>query len=217
MPYIQCGSMIFFRRLAKILVRPRAVMREILDQPRDRMVLPLVLLVILSGYAGDLDRQEMNRVAQGLEQSWPVVIGILLLVTAILVALFYGFAWLAAFIGRKLFEGTATTREVRSALAWGGAPAIWALLYRIPVMTRAEGAKIELDQGLRIELGHLGDGCLFALLVGFLELVTMVWTFTVASQTLGEAHRFSGWRGLGTLVAVFAVPVIVLIAAALSF
>lgn len=208
--------MIFFRRLAKILIRPRAVMREILDQPRDRMVLPLVLLAILSGYAGDIDRLEMDRVAQGLGQSWPMVIGIFILVTAILVALFYGFAWLAALIGRTLFEGTGTAREVRSALAWGGAPVIWALLYRIPMMTRAEGGKIELDQGLRIDPGHLGDGCLFALLFGFLELVMLVWTFIVASQTLGEAHRFSGWRGLGTLVALLVTPVIVIIAAVLA-
>jgi len=62
----------------------------------------------------------------------------------------------------------------------------------------------------------MSGGCLTALLFGSLELSVAVWCLIVASRTIAEAHRFSAWRGLGTLVIVGITPIVIVIAAALS-
>jgi len=207
--------------VATIMIRPRATMRRILDAPRDRLWLPILLLVALSALAGDSDRHEFDSLlaaarAHGIPPA-VVILGILVAVTIVTLILFYVFAYAAWAIGR-LMEGTGTPTDLRRAVAWGLVPAIWALLYRVPavfLLPRSD-ATVRFGEQVRVDPGRLGSGCAAALIFGALELVILVWCAVVISNTVGEAHRFSSWRGLATVVLTSIAPLIIMIAAVLA-
>lgn len=206
----------FLRRLARIVIRPRTTMREILDTPPDRMIVPLVLLGIISGMLRDFNVRSFPGVDA---KTWLIICAAIAGVIVVFVLLFYAFAWLGYFIARWL-EGTGDPAATRSALAWGTAPIIWALLYRLPVafLAASAGPARAAIQGRNINFttGMFGAGCLAAAVYAIVELAVLLWYLAVASQTLAEAHRFSAWRGLGTLAILAVTPVIVMIAAFLS-
>ena len=208
--------MTFLRRLARIVIRPRATMREILDAPPDRMILPLVLLAIVSGLLRDFH----TRSFPGLDaKTWLIVCAAVVACIALFVLLFYAFAWLAFFVARFL-EGTGDPAATRSALAWGSAPIIWALVYRLPLVFLSPAVNRTrvgvAGKNVSFSAGLFEGGCLLAMVFMLVELALLVWYLVVASQTLAEAHRFSAWRGLGTLAILAVTPVIVVIAAVLS-
>jgi hypothetical protein len=207
--------------VATIMIRPRATMRRILDAPRDRFWLVILLLVAVSGVAGDADRHEFDSLlaaarAHGIPPAL-VIAGICVVLTIVTLLFFYLFAYAAWGIGR-LMEGSGTPRDVRRAVAWGLTPAVWALLYRIPavfLLPRSDST-VRFGEKLRIDTGGLGTGCAAALIFGALELVLVVWCTVVLSNTVGEAHRFSSWRGLATVVLTSIAPLIIVIAAVLA-
>jgi hypothetical protein len=210
------------RRLATILIHPRETMRAILDGPRDRMVMPLVLLATASGMIGDGDVRGAQLALSKHSVGMQVLIGAGILVACLLVGvlLFYAFGWVATWVGR-LFEGTGDGRSVRSAVAWGLVPVIWAILYRLPaallhggnVNSRTRG----LDDGLLVIPSRFAGGCAVAMLLLVLELVVFGWYVFVASNTLAEAHRFSPMRGFATLLLSVLSPVVIVAAAILAF
>jgi hypothetical protein len=203
--------------LATIMIRPRAVMRRILDAGRDRMIIPLVLLATISAIVGDLHSGERRALQVQGWQFALIVVGVLAGVTLLMLALFYLFSWAAFGLG-KVLEGTGSPREVRSAMAWGLAPAIWAMLYRIPsaiFWPRSEGAALKIGD-FSLNTGREGMTCLVAAILGLLELTMFVWLVIVTSNTIGEAHRFSSWRGLATLLLVAISPAIIILAAVLA-
>ncbi|MHB0972262.1 MAG: YIP1 family protein [Thermoanaerobaculia bacterium] len=205
--------------LAAIMVRPRATIRRILDQPRDRMVFPLVLLALLSSSISDYDLGALVAIIRN-----PPSPHLPLIITAALIAsvaagvgLFYFFAWLAAYIGRRI-EGVGTARDLRSALAWGLAPLVWALIFRIPISVFFAFGDVPKSRTMDVagerfitNAGVLSHGCAWATLAIVLEMTAFVWWVATASLTVGEAHRFSGWQGLGTLALTAAVPLVIII------
>ena len=211
----------FLANLAAVLVRPRRTMRRILDSPRRRMVLPMVLLVVISGIFGDFDAPTAQKYLQqsGGWQVWLMVTGVVVCVIAAMVGLFYLYAWVPYFVGRFL-GGTGDVRGVRAALAWGLAPAVWALLYRVPgaiwfassspTAVRLRNGKVGFDPGM------MANGCGVALVFMFLELIVIVWCAVAMSNTVAEAHDYSALHGLGTLVISAMAPVVVMIAAVLA-
>ena len=194
-------------------MRPRRTMRRILDEGRDRMVVPLVLLAYVSALFRDLS-VEGFRVA--LESTAPghlaaILAFLLICVPLAAVLILYGLSWVVAHIGH-LFDGVGTTRETRSALAWGLAPIIWALLYRIP----GSFTHPATTPGRSLELFRLFQRGGVSALFAFTELLLLVWYLVVASATLGEAHRFSTLRGFATLLSIFAIPFILALAFVLT-
>jgi len=201
-------------------------MRRILDERADRTVIPLVLLATLSAFAGDLRIADLRGAPEGTF-SGPMVLmiaSILVIVTLCSVLFFYFLAWIAVPIGRFL-EGEGGTRDVRSALAWGLAPFIAALFYRVPAMFLRPGT---LSEGrTRVRLGDhtlifgfdslAGDGWGLALAFAVLEIGTLLWLLFVISSTLAEAHRFARARGLATLMLALISPLIVIVSALLAF
>lgn len=207
--------------LAAVLVRPRATMRRILEAPRDRMVLPLFALAVLSGLFGDVDAPKASQMI-GQAGGWRMallVAGVALCILAVLVALAWFFAWVPLFIGRFL-GGTGDIRGVRSALAWGCAPVVWALLYRLPaaIWYTHSGAAVRVrGRSVAFDPGWVGDGCGKALIFGLLELAVFIWSTVVLSNTVAEAHQFTAWHGLGTLVIAAIAPLVIALAALLAF
>ena len=212
------------RNLAAIMIRPRAVMQRVLGSP-DRTWIALVILSTISATAGDFDRRGFANMVQAAEGSGlhPVLIG--LIGVGIVVAIFafgflffFLFSWAAWGIG-KVMEGTGDAKSVRRAVAWGLVPTIWALLYRIPAIFLTSSVNPELRAGAEkvvLNPGRMGEGCLIGAIFGALEIATLVWVTAVMSNTVGEAHQFSGWRGLATLVLTSIAPLIIVLAAVLA-
>ena len=208
--------------VATILIRPRAVMRRILDAPRDRMSLVIFLLVTLSAMLADADRRNFRGMAGAAKTHGIPIVALVAAAVAgtmiVALALFYFFSFAAWGIGRAL-EGSGTPRDLRRAVAWGLTPAVWALLYRVPAafLLPRSNTTIRLgDDNLRIDPGSLGTGCAAAIVFGVLELVTLIWCVVVSSNTIGEAHRFSSGRGLATVVLTSIAPLVIVLAAALA-
>jgi len=209
----------FFRRLARIVIRPRTTMREILDGGADRTIVPLVLLACVSSLISDSKGNVVAALRAADMKTWLIVIGVIVAVMIVAVLLFYVFAWVAYFAGRFL-EGTGDAIAVRSALAWGLAPLVWAIAFRVPAALLRPARAIEpgkIGSGtFSIQTTQLSGGCLMAAVFGLIELGFLVWWLVVASRTLAEGHRFSAWRGFGTLAIVGVTPIIIVLAAVLA-
>ena len=206
--------------MASIMVRPRATMRAILDHLPDRMVIPLVLAATVAGSLGDAELSGVTDAAgENLVLVVLITIAGLLVGTLIALGIFYLLSWSATFIGRFL-EGTGDARAVRSALAWGLVPIVWSLLYEIPMMLtfpRSPTLRVGADRAAwSFDPGVFEGGCAVVFVYVALELVSLAWWLTVTSNTLAEAHGFSAWKGLGTLLLTMVSPIIVLLAAILA-
>ncbi|HEX6178523.1 MAG TPA: YIP1 family protein [Thermoanaerobaculia bacterium] len=203
------------KRLATIMIRPRETMREILDSPGRRWVIPLVLATMISAVAGDFDVAGFRH---AMQQKQLVFLGpvIILVGSLVTIGLVYLFSWVASIIGRKVLEGTGNAADVRAAAAWGLVPAIWALLYRIPAIFLVRRETADFGAGSFRISRLMAEGCWAGLLMGTLELITFVWVVVLTSNTVGEAHRFSSWRGFATLLMTWSVPLVVLIAGVLA-
>ena len=199
-------------------------MRSILDGTPGRWAIPLVLLALLSEAVDDLELTKWNEM---LASEPPALLsltvaGILFLVAIVGVGLFYVYAWIVTLVGRYALEGAGSYREVLSALAWGLAPIIAALIYRFPVLffskpsSRAVSSAFG-DTNVVWNPGLFGgESIVLAFLIGFLEVVFFFWFVLVSSITVGEAHRFSGWRGLACLLISWITPGIIALAIVLT-
>jgi len=207
----------FFRRLARVVIWPRTTMREILDAGRDRMIVPLLLLATIAAFSSDVNSNARKGLA-ATPYAWLIVICALVVSALVMFLAFYLFSWIAYLAGRFL-EGQGSQSAVRSALAWGLAPLIWAILYRVPIAIffPPENEVIKAgDAAFRLRPGLIGGSCALALIFGLLELTMLVAYVVVSSRTLAEAHRFSAWKGFGTLVIVGITPLVIIIAAVLA-
>jgi len=212
----------FFADLAAVLVRPRTTMARILESPpRNWPVWLLFVLTAVSGIFGDLDVPALPQLVEqmgGLRAAL-ILAGVLAGMIIVLPVVLWLYAYVPFFAGRFL-GGTGEIRTVRAAVAWGLAPAVWALLYRVPAalwLSPSSATSVRMRGGnVSFDPGRLADGCGIALVFALLEFAVFVWCAVVMSNTVAEAHRFSVWRGLGTLVISAIVPFVVVLAAVLS-
>jgi hypothetical protein len=208
-------------RLVQIVIHPRRTMRAILDGPEDRMVIPLVLLAAVSAMLGDVDWRGVRGALASHGTVKMVLIAVCAVLAALLVAVlvFYLFAWVALWVGR-LFDGTGEVRGVRSAVAWGLTPAIWAVLYRLPAALLGGNANSRarmVNDAFVIDPTRFAGGCAMAIVLMVIELAVLAWYVVVASSTLAEAHSFSPLRGFATLALSVLSPLVIVIAAVLAF
>jgi Yip1 domain len=206
------------RRLATILIKPRETMRAILDSMPDRMLLPLIVLTTLSSIFGNYDRARFQQ--HGGSMQLGIVLLFVIGFALVVIGLFYVFSWVAHLIATRVFQGTGTRKETLSAFAWGFTPVVWALLYRVPAAIFFGGMQRSRmsggDGGLTFDASIVEGGCAAMLFLSLLELAVVIGTLIVQSHTLGEAHRFSSWRGLATFLMTCAAPFVVVLAALLS-
>jgi hypothetical protein len=184
------------RNLLAILYRPAETMQRILAQPRDRMVIPLVLLATLSDAFRKISIDELHKAPPMTAKIIGIVVLVCLAVLLVAVGVFYGMAWVVTMVGR-LFEGEGTARGIRSALAWGLVPVVLSLLYRIPI-------------------AFLSKTTAVVVVAIILQAILFLWWIALTSITVAEAHRFSAWTALGTLALSALAPLVVVGAAALT-
>jgi hypothetical protein len=207
--------------LAAICIAPRPTMRAVLDTAKKPAAIAIVVAAMLSFSLRDLDIQGFNEVALALGLSTVLLLAPLVLVVMSLVGIAFYFVVSAAavVIGRWMLGGSGTYRDVRLAVAWGLAPQVWALFFRLPVLLLWPDAIALLRGGRgKIAVGDLEITPFFSpdvplyqvIVIGCLELAFFVWYLTVGSGALGEAQGFSSLRGLANLLLAVVLPFVAL-------
>jgi hypothetical protein len=189
-----------------IWFRPRATIRYILDvdDPRGIWMLPVIasLAVVF------LPEKHLYELAEELD--WPMTIGILGLASATAgVAGLYLTSWIGRITGSWL-GGTATSSQLRQALAWSMVPQIW-ISPLAPLTLLLFGREWFEETKPMIE----GSGVLslaYGLLV-MVQFVVGVWTVVINMKAIGEAHGFSAWKALlSSMIAAVLIIVTLVVA-----
>lgn len=128
-----------------------------------------------------------------------------IIVTSIIGAIFYYYViggllyWLGSLLG-----GTGTYEDVRLSLAYAYIPTIFSLLIWIPSFIlfgkdnfTSLTPKLDSSTGLTITY----------YVFGIIELIIGIWGIVIYLKCLGEAHKFSAWKALLTVI----LPIITLI------
>jgi Yip1-like protein len=185
---------------ATIWTRPRATIRRIVETDVRYRV---TVLAVLSGALVWLERRWSNPSAAS---AFPMLVVISVLVGAILgVVELYLNGILLKWAGSAL-GGVGSYAEVRAAIAWSRVPVIVALAIGIlAILLGTDGPMLGAESS--------GSGTGLLLLHGALVL----WGFVVMLKCIGEVHRFSAWRALGSMVLVVAVIAIIIVALIVAF
>lgn len=207
------------RDLVTVLVTPQTTMRRVLAG-RDRWVPQIVILAFLCASVQDSNPRHLDRALPGMGFSVIALVALGLIAGALLwfLALFL-LSWIATFAGRKL-GGSATTTDVRAAMAWGLVPILFSPLYRIPfsVLERHIVVPQQKVSVVPVLLDFAaGGGCSYVVLYLTLQSVFAVWSLVVASFCVAEAEQFPPSKGFATIAITLAVPAVVIAACVAAF
>jgi len=175
-----------------IWTRPRATLRQILDGDPRRSVFRLAAL---GGIAAAL--KLTTAPGTGDTHAAAVILAVAVAGGALGGALFlYVFTGLVRVAGGWL-GGHGETPQVMAALAWACVPSIWGLLLWLP---RAALLGQETFHSVPPGIEGSPPASLFFGLLELTQTLVGFWGFLIALKCVGEAHRFSAWRALATLV-----------------
>lgn len=180
-----------------IWFRPRATIRRIVDSDPRRFVLGIVWI---AGALTVLNSQvtaaaiDLPRNAPHMPRLGSTGIAVAAFACGVLsVVLLYGLGALYRWAGSML-GGTATAVEVRAALAWAQVPGLYLMIATITAAALGLYTPAVPHSASPFSL---------------IESIIGLWVFVISLKCLGEVHRFSAWRALGTIMlgtfAVFAV------------
>ena len=179
-----------------IWTKPRATIRRIVETDVHYQV---TFLAILSGALIWLERRWSN---PSTAAAYPMLVMIAVVVGAILgiIELYINGAllkWSGAALG-----GVANYAEVRAALAWSRVPVIVAVSIGVlAILLGTDGPMLGSDR----EFSGSGASVLL------LHAALVLWGFIIMLKCVGEVHRFSAWRALGSiLLIVLAIAGVVL-------
>ncbi|RAZ69206.1 YIP1 family protein [Planococcus maitriensis] len=187
-----------------IWTRPRETVRYVIEEKTTRFI---VILLILAGFTGGLSG------ASSEEQLFPavaVIFGSLVLGPLAAAAGIGIISGIYILLG-KLFGGVGTYAEMFRAVVTSSIPQIWLLpMWLIWLLispstfyTEIEPSAAEPDTGLGMVIGLLLLAAAF---------VVGIWTFVIQCKAVGEAQRFSAWKGFFVIVIPSALLSIVIIA-----
>ena len=192
-----------------IWTRPRATLRQILDDDPRRSV---YRLAALGGIAGAL--KLLTESGAGLTAPLAATLAVAVAGGALGGVLFlFLFTGLLRVAGRWL-GGRGGTLEIRAALAWANVPEIWGMILWLP-----RGALLGEEMFQPVPSGIEGNppAALFFGLIVLAQTLVGFWGLVIGLKCIAEAHRFSAWRALGALILVglmLIVPVGLLMIAA---
>ncbi len=185
-----------------IWFKPRQTIRAIVDQDPGYCVLPLAV-------AAGMATLWMQFGGLALEAAKPMLIAAVLLGGALMGVLWlFIFGWLYRWVG-SWFGGQAKNADVRAAIAWAEMPMFLVFGLWIPFALFLRSQNLPAKEPTVPTNDALAAFLVFAIVI----FGSWLWRVILASQTLGEVHRFSAWKGFGTLVipnAVLVVPVFIL-------
>jgi len=188
-----------------IWIEPRATIRRLVDSDPTRNVLALAAI----GPAINSLISQWSAVINGTAHPsvlWPLWVAFSVAIQAAFEILFlYIFAAVFRWSG-SLLGGTATSVDVRAALAWSQVPAIVAEI----ILLFALFAGVPMPKMLPGRL-PLIDPAFYKVMV--VEGVLGIWGFIISLKCVGEVHRFSAWRAF---VAILIPPLIALVVVGLG-
>ncbi len=181
-------------------LHPRATTREILDTDPARLV---IALAMFGGVLNALDQASIKSL--GDELSVPMIFALAIPVGMVagVIALYLGAAlirWTGSWLG-----GQASAGEVRAALAWGHLPVYFAAVLWLPYLGFF-GNEIFMSEMPSVQARPWLVLVLLNLAV--LEKGLAVWGLVTLVLAVAEAHRFSGWRSLGSIVMAVLVLIV---------
>jgi hypothetical protein len=181
------GAEVIGNPWATIWTRPRATIRRIVETDVHYQV---TFLAILSGALIWLERRWSSPSAAA---AFPMLVVIAVVVGAILgiVELYINgvlLKWAGAALG-----GVGSYGEVRAALAWSRVPVIVAVSIGILAILLGNGAPM-------IPFGDNAPDSSRS--ISLLHSVLLLWGFVIMLKSVGEVHRFSAWRALGSIFLV---------------
>jgi len=196
-----------------IWTRPRATLRQILDDDPRRF---LFRLAALGGIADGMGLVVGSGLGDTLSPAWCLAIALVGGALGGILILFISTGLIL--VGGRWLGGRGGTTQVMAAVAWSNVPEVWGLLLWLP------RAALLGDEVFRAAPSRIEDNPPAALFFGLLLLAQRLfglWGFVVALKCIAEAHSFSAWRALWTLVLVAllaGVPLVLLmfVAQALS-
>ncbi|HXR25181.1 MAG TPA: YIP1 family protein [Candidatus Binataceae bacterium] len=194
------GAEVIGNPWATIWTRPRATIRRIVDTDVRYQV---TFLAILSGALIWLERRWSN---PSTAAAFPMLVVIAVIVGAVLgiIELYVNGALLK--LSGTALGGVGTYAEVRAALAWSRVPVIVAVSIGVlAILLGTDGPMLGGESS--------GSGAGLLLLHGAL----VMWGFVVMLKCVGEVHRFSAWRALGSILLIVLALVVILIAMFLLF
>lgn len=186
---------------------PRATIRRQIESNPAQGVL---LIAALAGISSAISNASENNLGD------TAPIGALVAACAILgpiiaIVSLYAGSLLLSWVGTWL-EGDGTAQEVRCAYAWCQVPAVATFLLQVLVLLligeelfTSETPRLDSSGGL--ELAFLG--------FGIIEAILGVWMVVLFFKCLAEAHQFSVWRAMGTVILssfVVMLPILILVA-----
>lgn len=193
--------------MLEMLYRPQNAMRRILDSGRHRWI-PFVLAAALLSSLNESENRPGFIVItsdQAAEQAALIAAGVLA-GCLLFLAFFYGLSWIAWLAGR-MFGGTASRQQVLTAMAWGLMPVIAGNALRLPLVFLLPIGVVTID----------ATTCGVAALAAGIRLASLLWYLVVASLALAETHRIGAFEGAATLVLTWLSPIVIAVAALLSF
>jgi hypothetical protein len=214
-------------RLLRVAVAPRRTMREILDSPVRKGSVAVVIAASVSYALRDLKIPEMRKAAESLGIAGSLLVGLGVVVALVITSLifYYVVSAAATFAGRAILGGSGNYANVRKAVAWGLAPQVWGVFFRLLAIAFWPEA-VALLQGTQpaFRMGDIEFTPIFGavpfhetLIVGLGELAIFIWYLIVGGQTLAEAHGFSSLRGVANLILAVVLPFVILLILAAAF
>jgi hypothetical protein len=168
---------------------PRRTLRAILDSGDRRAVLPLAAALGVSQALDQAANHDM-----GARAGLPAILATGIAVGAVagpLVLLLAGsvLRWTGSWLG-----GRGSAVELRTGLAWGQVPAVSALPLWVPVIL-AGGREV-----FRAAPELSASATATVLACGIAMAGAALWGAATSVLCVAEAHRFSAWKGLGTVL-----------------
>lgn len=193
---------------------PRATVRQLIDYPRQELV---ILLAALSGVSTFVVYVGLAYVPLD-EDVW---LRFILLAMCVVFGAVFGVVYVflqglaCGFVGRTM-GGTGTSRECRVALAWSNVPMVWLLpLYvaaSVYAGTLGFAILVLADNSSGSDDVQLDYVPWIKTAIGVAAVVS-VWQLYLASQAVGEAHRFRSLKGFATVFIGGAIATAILVAA----
>ncbi|MEI3613874.1 Yip1 family protein [Pseudogracilibacillus sp. SO30301A] len=172
---------------------PRATMRSAINYRNSKL---LIFLAIMAGITEFFDRAISDNL--GVHMNFWVVL-LMIIVVGGIIGIISWFIWSAInyYVG-KLLKGKGTYDEMRVAMAISFIPfAISVIFCFLDVLFLRE--KLFTNAVLSpFQIGWL-------LLSAFFVFILAVWSFFLMIKAVAEAHQFSSWKGLLTLIIPAAV------------